>query len=355
MSKGFICFEDQVDDMQVEATEGEEITTSEDIQARTYRKFTQVECLGVYGLDTISEPHHTAEKVTENTKRVALELRYPNSETKVVTASLGYLCSEFSPYTNKEMLTSAVEGSTFWVAPYSSVFGTQLFPKMRELLVLPSKTAVDSFYDYKESNIIDADKKDTQLLAGMATTVVSFGIGIFLAIASFSVLSNSALPEFANLLSLTPMALSLFVLTQDRMDAIFNYFGRVLPTISSPHLWLSEEEWDIEDQEELTPLSEIDSDLIRFITSFSGDDTAEITNVVETNKKAELTLNKDGETFTIEMDMPYNLEVEDQPLANLVQDCGVGSVRMLENEQITVEVNVLHGNVTGLPITVTAN
>jgi len=306
---------------------------SEDVYAETNGCFTKVKCKEIYGFESIATSGDlsvTADDL-ESLLQFGVEVEYPNGEENILVFQLSNLL-HYPIQHRKELIKNMFNNGSIWVGQFDDVFSDGLFPKTWNTIVLPDKNAVDGVFSYRNSGITSlysTGKEEFVSLFGGSMLVIASFIGIGISVFAY----NSMLPLFAVLGVY-------FILLKYGLSPIDDY-SRKLFSMDEPHIWGQLED---KSNEDIAPInSDLKETIQKIATSFTEKWTdGTIVDVSEGERETNLSiLMKDtAETITVTYETPKN-KSNSYVLNQLVNEIGVGSVRMLDGEHVEVSISVL--------------
>lgn len=308
---------------------------SEDVYAETRGEFTRVTCHDVYAfasLATSNDFSETVDSVTDMTQ-VAVEIEFPNGRRELLVFQPRNFLK--APHSHRKALIEALfDNGEVWISEFDSLFSPGMIPKSWDTIVVPDTASADSVLSYRENSILNYGPQTKELLtvlcSGLFLIGVSGAFGMMLGMYTGSMFWT-----------LAPMAgVAGFFHFID--DSIVNYLDNWFE-IKSPHLWTQRMDISEEELESCSPASEETVEEIQTAMLGLSEEwtTSTVLNVDETKKTTTLDLlTSSGAEITVEYPTPAD-NSDRFTLNRIKSSLGVGSVQMLEGEQVEVSLTSL--------------
>lgn len=310
-------------------TDTESGFVSEDVYAETNGAFTRVVCKDVFAFGSIATSGDFSETVDsfKSLRQIGVEVEYPNGGTEVLVLQPSNLLS-YPIEHRRQVLDAMFNEGEIWIGEFGNLFSEGLFPKSWETIVVPDESSVEKVFSYRDkgiSSLYTDGKEEFSVFGG--------SIGLVFLSTVVSVLSGSLVPFIAGSI----LYIAFLKNSGKFFDVTRDYFK-----MDSPHLWCQRESCDTVDSLESMNES-LKDELVDVLCGF--DDvwtTATILNVEEEPSETTLTLFTEKTATEVEVVCDTPSDSTDRFLLNrLTESIGVGSVRMLEGEQVQVGLSSL--------------
>lgn len=318
-----------------EARESKADFVSEDVYAETRGAFTRVSCHDVYAFSSVATSGDFSETVDSLTSmiQIGVEIEFPNGRREIVVFQPRNLL-RMEPKNRSDVLDALLNNGEVWVGEYDSVFTPAGFPKAWDTMIVPDVDGVDSVFAYR-------DKSLTTYAPDGKEQVLAFGGGLALVLLSVigGVIGFGMINSIIGML--IPIAIGtalLYTVGDSLIDKASERFE-----IPTPHLWMQRMDISEEELDSCEPVSgETLGDLQKTMEGLKNEwTTSTVLNVNESPSSTTLDLlTSEGVELSVEYATPA--DGSDRFTLNTVKsELGVGSVQMLEGEQVELSLTSL--------------
>jgi len=309
---------------------------SEDVYAETRGAFTRVTCHDVYAFSSIATSNDFSETVDSLTSmiQIGVEIEFPNGRREILVFQPRNLLSA-SVKSREQILSALFNEGEVWIGQFDSLFKPGITPKTWDTIVVPDTESADSVLSYRDNSLINYDPLTKEML-----TVTTGGLSII--ILGFMASVYTGMQMSGSLVwTLAPMGMAaiLFYLFDD--EIVSSIRGKF--DISSSHLWMQRMDISDDELEECEPISDETLTNLRETLLGLRDKLTEATvlNVDESPKTTTLdVLTSEGVELSLEYPSPAD-NSERFTLNRVKDELGVGSVKMIEGEQVEISVTSL--------------
>lgn len=311
---------------------------SEDVYAKTRGSFTKVTCKQVYAFQSIATSNDFSENATslQSLLQIGVEIEYPNGTTDMLVFQPSNLL-HYPIEHRRQLVEQLFGGGDVWISEHDELF-TSLFPKTWGIMVVPDTGSVESIFSYRDSGV-------TSLYSDGKEQAFSFvsGLGLLLGMIAAGGAGGMALIATDSIYPILGGVAVYFGLLKYGLNPLLDYASDKLD-VKTPHLWAQRMSPEESEKTEITAIdSGLKESVQKILTQFPEPWTeATVLSVDESTEETKLRLLTKETATEFEITCKTPADSSDRYLLNrLSESVGVGSVRMLEGEQLCIGLSSL--------------